>query len=61
MVERAMKAAEENAGRETIGLHRYLQGSGVEAKIGPVVVVGKLPEIFDRHRFVLSKSDWMIA
>ena len=50
MIERAMKAAEENPGRAAISLVRHFQRGPVQAKIGPAIVIGKLPEIGDRHR-----------
>jgi hypothetical protein len=45
MIQRAMKAAEENAGRTTIDILRHVEGSAIKAKIGPAIIIGKLAEI----------------
>ena len=60
MVQRAVQAAEEHPGRTPILLVRHFQGYGVEAAVGPVVVVGKLPKAVDAHQSVLSLARPML-
>ena len=50
MIERAVQVAEEHAGRATVLFLAHVQCGYIETAIGPVVVVGKLPEAFDAHR-----------
>jgi hypothetical protein len=50
MIERAMQAAEENTGRAPVWFVRHRQSCGIEPAVGPMIVVGELPEMIDAHR-----------
>src|SRR5262245_12013966 len=50
VIEGAMQAAEEYAGGAAVGFVRHGERGRVEAPIGPMVVVGELPEVFESHQ-----------
>jgi len=62
MVERAMQAAEEDAGHLAIMFVGQFQCRAVEPHVRPVIIGRELPEVFDRHllipvgQFSLAKS-----
>jgi hypothetical protein len=51
MVKRSVQAAEEHADVLPVLRLGHGEGSGIEALVGPMIVVGKLPEVLDAHFF----------
>ena len=53
MIQRAVQAAEENAGGPAVLFLGDCEGGAVDPKVGPAIIVGKLPKDLDRHGDVL--------
>jgi hypothetical protein len=49
MIQGAMQAPEEHAGGTAIMLLGHFKRGRIDAPVGPVIVVGEQPEIFDAH------------
>jgi hypothetical protein len=61
MIERAMQAAKENSRRAAVLLLGQVQCGGIDASIGPVIVIRELSEVLDAHRLCPQLAEVSIS